>query len=119
MAAGADIVGANCGNGIANMIEITRQMRAAVPETPILIHANAGPPVMEDGKTVFKETPEYMASTRPGTDRRRRQHHRRLLRDHPGPHRRHGESSACHRRSRLKLQLPVRVLYWTENCFTE
>jgi 5-methyltetrahydrofolate--homocysteine methyltransferase len=62
VAAGADIIGANCGNGIANMIEITRQMRAAVPNTPILIHANAGVPVVEDGKTVFKETPEYMAS---------------------------------------------------------
>jgi 5-methyltetrahydrofolate--homocysteine methyltransferase len=62
VAAGADIVGANCGNGIANMIEITRQMRAAVPNTPILIHANAGIPVVENGKTVFKETPEYMAS---------------------------------------------------------
>jgi 5-methyltetrahydrofolate--homocysteine methyltransferase len=62
VAAGADIVGANCGNGIANMIEITKKMRAAVPQIPILVHANAGMPVMEDGKTVFKETPEYMAS---------------------------------------------------------
>ncbi len=61
-AAGADIVGANCGNGIANMIEITRQMRAAMPEIPILIHANAGVPEWEDGRTVFRETPEYMAS---------------------------------------------------------
>ena len=61
-AAGAHIVGANCGNGIANMIEITRQMRAAVPGAPILVHANAGAPVVENGKTVFKETPEYMAS---------------------------------------------------------
>jgi len=60
--AGADIVGANCGNGIANMIEITKQMRAAVPDVPILIHANAGAPVVEDGKTIFKETPDYMAS---------------------------------------------------------
>lgn len=60
--AGADIVGANCGNGIANMIEITAQMRAAAPRAPILVHANAGTPVVEDGKTVFKETPEYMAS---------------------------------------------------------
>jgi len=61
-AAGADVVGANCGNGIVNMLEITRQMRAAVPDVPILIHANAGAPVVEDGKTVFKETPEFMAS---------------------------------------------------------
>jgi 5-methyltetrahydrofolate--homocysteine methyltransferase len=61
-AAGADIVGTNCGNGISNMIEITRQMRAAVPNVPILVHANAGPPVVENGKTVFKESPEHMAS---------------------------------------------------------
>ena len=60
--AGADVVGANCGNGIASMIEITGQMRAAAPRTPILIQANAGTPVIEDGKTVFLETPEYMAS---------------------------------------------------------
>ena len=62
MAAGADIVGANCGNGIVNMIEITRQTRAAQPNTPILINANAGMPVLEGEKTVFKETPEFMAS---------------------------------------------------------
>jgi len=62
VAAGADVIGANCGNGIANMIEITRQMRAVAPNTPILIHANAGMPVFEDGKTVFKETPSDMAA---------------------------------------------------------
>jgi len=61
VAAGADIIGANCGNGIANMIEITKQMRAAAPSTPILIHANAGMPVFEGGVTLFKETPEDMA----------------------------------------------------------
>jgi 5-methyltetrahydrofolate--homocysteine methyltransferase len=67
LAAGADVVGANCGNGIANMIEIARQMRAAVPGVPILIHANAGAPVVDaaTGKTVFQETPEYMASRVP------------------------------------------------------
>ena len=37
-------------------------MRAAAPGVPILIHANAGAPVVENGKTVFQETPEYMAS---------------------------------------------------------
>lgn len=62
VAAGADIVGANCGNGIANMIEIAKQMKAAVPGTPIMIQANAGVPVFEGGKTVFKETPEDMAA---------------------------------------------------------
>jgi 5-methyltetrahydrofolate--homocysteine methyltransferase len=62
VAAGADIVGANCGNGIEAMIEITRQMHAARPNTPILVNANAGMPVLEGEKTVFKETPEFMAS---------------------------------------------------------
>ncbi|MHB0912344.1 MAG: homocysteine S-methyltransferase family protein [Armatimonadota bacterium] len=62
VAAGADIIGANCGNGIANMIEIVKEMRAAAPTTPILVHANAGMPVFEGGKTVFKETPEDMAA---------------------------------------------------------
>ena len=61
VAAGADIIGANCGNGIAGMIEITKAMRAAAPDMPILIHANAGMPIFEDGRTVFKETPEAMA----------------------------------------------------------
>lgn len=60
--AGADVVGANCGNGIVNMIEITKQMRTACPDVPILIHANAGTPIVENGKTVFPESPEFMAS---------------------------------------------------------
>ena len=61
-AAGADMIGSNCGSGIVNMIEIARQMHATQPRTPILINANAGLPVLEEGKTVFKETPEFMAS---------------------------------------------------------
>jgi len=61
-AGGADVIGANCGNGIANMIEIAKQMRTAAPGVPILIHANAGAPVLRDGQTVFPESPEYMAS---------------------------------------------------------
>ncbi|HEY3298096.1 MAG TPA: homocysteine S-methyltransferase family protein, partial [Armatimonadota bacterium] len=60
--AGADVIGANCGNGIANMIEIVKDMRAVAPQTPILVHANAGVPVLEAGETVFKETPQDMAS---------------------------------------------------------
>lgn len=63
--AGADIVGANCGNGIENMIEITRQIREALPEVPIMIQANAGKPVLENGKTLFKDTPEDMAKRVP------------------------------------------------------
>ncbi|MDR2841005.1 MAG: homocysteine S-methyltransferase family protein, partial [Paludibacter sp.] len=63
--AGADIIGSNCGNGINNMVEITGQMRAAAPNTPIMIQANAGLPISENGKLVFPETPEDMAALIP------------------------------------------------------
>jgi len=59
---GVDIVGANCGNGTAGMIEIVKEIRKLDPEIPVLVHANAGLPVYEEGKTVFPESPEEMAS---------------------------------------------------------
>jgi len=61
-AAGADVIGANCGNGTAGMIEIVKEIRALDPNIPVLVHANAGLPVYEDGKTVFPETPSEMAT---------------------------------------------------------
>jgi 5-methyltetrahydrofolate--homocysteine methyltransferase len=61
LAAGADIIGSNCGNGIKGMVEIVGEMRAACPETPILVHANAGLPVQVDGVDRFPESPEDMA----------------------------------------------------------
>jgi 5-methyltetrahydrofolate--homocysteine methyltransferase len=59
--AGAEIIGANCGNGIEGMIHIVREIRKTNSEIPVLIHANAGLPIYKDGKTVFPETPEQMA----------------------------------------------------------
>jgi len=60
--AGADIIGTNCGNGMERMIDIVREIRAAFPDTAILVHANAGLPVLVDGKDTFPDTPEIMAS---------------------------------------------------------
>ena len=60
-AAGADIAGTNCGNGIERMIDIVKEMRTVNADTPILVHANAGLPQNVDGKDVFPETPEDMA----------------------------------------------------------
>jgi 5-methyltetrahydrofolate--homocysteine methyltransferase len=60
--AGADIIGANCGNGTAGMIEIVRELRKLDPDIPVLVHANAGLPVYRDGLTLFPESPEEMAS---------------------------------------------------------
>lgn len=59
--AGADLIGANCGNGIADMIGIVSEIRKANAEIPILVHANAGMPHFHDGQTVFPETPEEMS----------------------------------------------------------
>ena len=57
-----DIIGANCGNGFEDMIGIVREIREEDPNIPILVHANAGIPVYQDGQTVFPETPEQMGA---------------------------------------------------------
>ncbi len=59
--AGADIIGANCGNGIKNMVSIVNEIRYVNKTIPILIHANAGSPIYKDGKTIFPESPDQMA----------------------------------------------------------
>ena len=60
--AGADIVGANCGIAIEQMIEIIAAMRAAT-DRPILTHINAGIPKLVDGtKVLYPDTPEHMAT---------------------------------------------------------
>ena len=59
--AGADLIGANCGNGIVDMIGIVEEIRKVNPDIPVLVHANAGMPVYRDGETVFPETPDEMA----------------------------------------------------------
>lgn len=58
---GADIIGANCGNGMENMVGIVKEIKSTNPDVPVLIHANAGMPIYEEGKTVFPEMPEEMA----------------------------------------------------------
>ena len=61
--AGCDIIGANCSVGSGAMIKITEKIRAANPYERLLIQPNAGLPSIVDGKTVFNETPEMMASS--------------------------------------------------------
>jgi len=62
MAAGADVLGSNCGNGTTGMIKITAEIRATHTTVPILIHANAGLPICKDGITVFPESPADMSA---------------------------------------------------------
>ena len=59
-AAGADVVGANCGVGIAGYVPIAKRMRAATTR-PLWIKANAGLPEMVEGRTIWKTTPEEFA----------------------------------------------------------
>lgn len=58
--AGAHVVGANCGNRIDVMIEIAREMRQAT-DGPILIHSNAGIPIIRKGQIIYPDTPDSMA----------------------------------------------------------
>jgi len=59
---GADVIGSNCGNGIADMIGIVKAIRSFDADIPVMIQANAGMPELIDGKTVYRESPELMAS---------------------------------------------------------
>ncbi len=63
--AGAHLVGANCGTGPDHLIEVIKRMKAAAPKALLIAMPNAGMPVLEGGKTVFKETPEQMAAKAP------------------------------------------------------
>lgn len=60
-AVGADMVGSNCGLGVDGIYELLRAMRR-VTSLPLISQANAGLPVLRDGKTVFPATPEEMTT---------------------------------------------------------
>ncbi|MDA3798554.1 MAG: homocysteine S-methyltransferase family protein [Kiritimatiellae bacterium] len=62
VAAGADIVGTNCGNGMGKMVAIVKAIRSANADIPILVHGNAGMPKNVEGNVVFPESPEEMAN---------------------------------------------------------
>lgn len=59
-AAGADIVGSNCGNGIEKMILIAREFNQLTP-VPLIIQSNAGLPELKNNLLYYPETPGFMA----------------------------------------------------------
>lgn len=59
---GSDIVGANCGIGSDSMIGVIKKMREANTEARLIFQPNAGLPTLVEGKTIYNETPEIMAS---------------------------------------------------------
>jgi 5-methyltetrahydrofolate--homocysteine methyltransferase len=60
-AAGADVVGSNCGTGIVDIVKVARQM-TRVTRLPIVVQPNAGLPETRRGAVVYHETPESMAA---------------------------------------------------------
>jgi methionine synthase I (cobalamin-dependent) len=62
--AGADVVGANCGQGIEGYLEICRRLRCST-DRPIWIKPNAGMPQLVAGQVVYPTTPEQFASFAP------------------------------------------------------
>ncbi|MEI8289892.1 MAG: homocysteine S-methyltransferase family protein [Verrucomicrobiota bacterium] len=65
IAAGADIVGTNCGTALSldDYLELAGQLVTAAGKTPVIVQPNAGSPHTENGKTIYKATPEEMAAT--------------------------------------------------------
>lgn len=64
-AAGADVIGANCGQGIAGFAPICARLRSAT-DRPIWIKANAGLPSVLEGRAVYTTRPEEFAAAVPG-----------------------------------------------------
>ncbi|MGQ9503291.1 MAG: homocysteine S-methyltransferase family protein [Thermogutta sp.] len=60
-AAGADVIGANCGAGPETYVEICRRLKSAT-DRPVWIKPNAGLPEFVDGKTVYRLSSEQFAS---------------------------------------------------------
>ncbi len=61
---GADVVGANCGQGIEGYIDICRRMRT-VTDRPLWIKANAGAPEVVEGEVVYRTSPAEFAGRVP------------------------------------------------------
>ena len=61
--AGAAVVGTNCCNGIEEAVWILEEMGEV--GIPIIAQPNAGIPAIEDGRPVYRQTPEHMAAEVP------------------------------------------------------
>jgi 5-methyltetrahydrofolate--homocysteine methyltransferase len=62
-AAGADIVGTNCGTSLNldDYTELARQLVQTAGKVPVIVQPNAGSPRIENGQAVYDATPEQMA----------------------------------------------------------
>jgi homocysteine S-methyltransferase len=58
---GADGIGANCGEGPAQLLRVMRSMRTAAGAIPLIARPNAGGPTQVGGRFVYPATAEYLA----------------------------------------------------------
>jgi len=67
IAAGADVVGANCGSSLSlsDYVNLAEQIVAAAGKTPVIVQPNAGSPMLLDGKLVYRAKPEDMGAAVP------------------------------------------------------
>jgi homocysteine S-methyltransferase len=61
-ALGVPVIGANCSQGPAEMLETVKRMAGAATSAKLLAMPNAGAPALVEGRYVYLCTPEYMAS---------------------------------------------------------
>lgn len=58
---GADIIGANCGAGPLELLNVIKLL-TAITDKPISAYANSGFPELVDGRYLYRSTPEYLAN---------------------------------------------------------
>jgi len=58
--AGADVIASNCSLGSRDMIDLTKELRAAT-RRPVLVQPNAGKPETQMGVTFYRQTPAEFA----------------------------------------------------------
>jgi homocysteine S-methyltransferase len=58
-AAGADVIGANCSGGPAQLFHVLEQMKAAMPEARFIVKPNAGWPEHIGGRVMYSASPDY------------------------------------------------------------
>jgi methionine synthase I (cobalamin-dependent) len=62
--AGADVIGCNCGGGVNTFLPAVVALRGAT-RRPLWVKPNAGLPDLEDGRAVYKQTPEEFTAVMP------------------------------------------------------
>jgi methionine synthase I (cobalamin-dependent) len=61
LAAGADAIGGNCGNGPDELLPVIEKMHAVAPDAVLVAKSNAGMPELVDLRAVYRADPATMA----------------------------------------------------------